>query len=143
MRIPPVRPASFEQALSLFRRKPKTLLTLDRTLFLHCQETAVRCADPLLVSNALTLSHHTLHVECTTRGIVTPPTNERVLADVTHEMIELGPAWDDEMAKRLKSDHGNFHAVFDGWAKKKPRPAEVYHHAARMFRIFELLLQPL
>ncbi len=143
MKIPPVQPVSFSKALDLFNRKPRTLLENDPVLYLHCHETAARMEDPLLASNAFTLAHHTLLVECSSRGVVPLPAHQSVIDDVVREMIELGTSWEDELEKRLRSDHRNFHAVFDGWAKKKPRPALVRQNALRSFRIFELLLQPL
>lgn len=143
MKIPIVRPASFEKALDLFNRKPRALMEGDHVLFLHCQETAIRTPDPFLASNAFTLSHHTVLCECASRGISIPPCNDVILASLTRELIESGPTWDEEMAKRIRSDYRNFHTVFDGFARKKPHPELVRHNALRAFRIFELLLQHL
>lgn len=143
MKIPLVKPASFEAALTMFQKKPRALLEQDRLIFLHCQEIASRSEDALLASNAFTLAHHTVLVECQRSSIVPPLATDGVFTELTREMIELGPTWDDEIAKRLQSDQRNFHTVFDSWARKKPHPTLVRHNALRAFRIFELLLQPL
>jgi|GEM_PF-5490172 len=143
MKIPLVKATSFEAALTMFQRKPRALLESDRQIFLHCQEIGIRSEDPILATKAFTLAHHTVLIECQRSSIVPPQANDDIFAALTREMIELGPGWDDEIAKRLQSDQRNFHAVFDGWARKKPRPTLVRHNALRAFRIFELLLQPL
>ncbi len=146
MKVPPVKPASFEAALTMFRERPGALLEHDRGIFLHCQETAVRSEAPVLATSAFTLAHHTVLIECHQRQIVPPPAHDGMFAELMREMIELGPLWDDEITRRLQSDQRNFHTVFDLWAKKKRRPeliALVRHNALRAFRIFELVLQPL
>ncbi len=143
MRIPTIEPASFAAALTMFQKRPRALLEHDHAIYLHCQETAIRTPDPLLASNAFTLSHHTVLCECVHRTIPIPPCNDTVLATLTRELIEMGLSWDDDMAKRLRSDYPSFHTVFDGFARKKQHPGIVRHNALRAFRIFELLLQPL
>jgi hypothetical protein len=143
MRVPSVQPTSFEAALTLFQKKPKALLEQDRVIFLHCQEAAIRSGMPILATKSFTLAHHAVLIECQESDIVPPPANDDVIAELTREMLALGPSWDDDMMKRLRSDQRNFHTVFDVWARKKPRPEVVRHNALRAFRIFELLLQPL
>lgn len=141
MNIPPIKPESFETALNIFNKQPRALLERDRLLYVHCHETAARTEDPLLASNAFTLGHHTLFVELQQRGIVPLPTNDRIIEVVVHEMLEMGPKWDTDMLRRLKSDHRNFYLVFENWAHKKARPAIVRQNAMRAFRIAELSLQ--
>ena len=145
MKIPPIQPASFERGFTLFGAKPFALANVDFTLHYHCDGVALQSASPEVLGTSLRIAERILRVECEGRGIVVPPVNDDVLSALSAELLEAGPAWDPDIAKRLKSTapYKAYHAVFEDWAKKKPRPELAFHGAARMFRIFELSLEPL
>lgn len=145
MHVPPIAPSSFEQGFVQAGRKPGLLLQTDRELFLHCHETAQRTPLPELAHESMAIAHSILVTECNVRQIAVPPTTENVLMTLLSEMVSLGNGWDVDMAKRLKADkrYKAFHAVFEDWSRKKPRPTLAFHGAMRMFRIFEMRLQNL
>lgn len=145
MKLPPVQPASFERGFTLFGAKPFALAEVDFKLHYHCDNIAMQSAAPEVLGTSLRIAESILRAECRDRGIVVPPVHESLLATVSAEMLEAGATWDIDIAKRLKGTNAYkaYHAVFVDWSKKKPRPELAYHGAARMFRIFELLLQPL
>lgn len=143
MKVPRIRPEAFDKGFCLFQVKPTFLDEIDPRLSLYCDETSLRSERPRLMHVALRLAHHTLYSECFSRGITVPEVPPDVIPALTREVIEQGPAWDREMEWRLRKDYPTFHGVFEDWSRKKPRPALAFHATTRMFRIVELLLQPL
>ena len=145
MKIPPIQPVSFDRGFTLFGAKPFALADVDFRLHYHCDGVALQSASPEVLGTSLRIADRVLRVECLDRGILVPPVNDEVLSALSAELLEAGPAWDADIAKRLKSTpaYRAYHAVFEDWAKKKPRPELAFHGAARMLRIFELVLQPL
>lgn len=145
MNIPPIQPVSFDRGFTLFGAQPFALAHVDFTLHYHCDGVALQSASPEVLGTSLRIAERVLRVECQDRGIVVPPVNDAVLAALSAELLAAGPEWDPDIAKRLKGTpaYRAYHAVFEDWAKKKPRPELAFHGAARMFRIFELALQPL
>jgi hypothetical protein len=145
MKVPSIQPVSFDRGFALFGAKPFALAHDDFALHYHCDGVALQSAAPELLGTSLRIAERVLRIECEERGIVIPPVSDGVLSALSAELLEAGPAWDAEIAKRLKTTppYKAYHAVFDDWAKKKPRPELAFHGASRMFRIFELVLQPL
>lgn len=145
MHLPQIVPSSFEKGFIQAGRKPGLLLQTDSELFVHCHETAQRTPLPELAHQSMAIAHSILATECSARRIVVPRTTEDVLTRLLSEMVSLGNGWDVDMAKRLKADkrYAAFHAVFEDWSRKKPRPTLAFHGALRMFRIFELRVQHL
>ena len=145
MNIPPIQPVSFDHGFTLFGAKPFDLASVNPVLHFHCDSVARQSVAPGLLDESLRVAERVLRVECLSRGIAIPPPDDAVFTALSRELLEAGPAWDAAIAKRLKTTppYKRYHAVFEDWAKGKPRPELAYHGTARMFRIFELLLQPL
>lgn len=143
MKVPFVTEASLQAVSKENKRHPNAIMERDPVLYAECIKTVTHSRSQPVAVQSCVFAYHAVHLECVRHGLTLPQLTEKALVALNLEMIEEGARWDREIAHRIRLEQKLFHHVFSAWSLKTGHPDVATFASSKMYRITELLLQPL